>query len=244
MLSKAQIKFIRSLHQKKNRQIHQLFVVEGSRMVHELIETHPNFVEQIVVTKAYAETHEFPEGIQVDLVDEQTFEKLSKSVSPQGILAVFAQPKLTYTPQDFMLALDHIQDPGNMGTIIRLADWFGVKQIICSPDCVEVFNSKVVQSSMGSVFRVPMCYMPLEEVLQQTELPVYGAILEGENVYSQNLQPRGILVMGNEGNGIREEFLHLISSPLTIPRLGEGESLNVSMATGILLSEFFRGTAK
>jgi len=244
MLSKAQIKFIRSLHQKKNRQIHQLFVVEGSRMVHELIDTHPNFVEQVVATRAYVDTHEFPEGIRVDLVDEQSFEKLSKSVTPQGILAVFAQPKLAYVPQDFMLALDHIQDPGNMGTIIRLADWFGVKQVICSPDCVEVFNSKVVQSSMGSVFRVPICYKPLEEILEQTELPVYGALLEGENVYSQQLKPRGILVMGNEGNGIREELLPFISNPLTIPRLGEGESLNVSMATGILLSEFFRRTAE
>lgn len=242
MLSKAQIKFIRSLHQKKNRLIHQLFIVEGSRMVNELIGSHPQYVEQVVATKSYLENNAVPGGFKVDLADEIAFSKLSKSVQPQGILAVFSQPALHFEPCEFILALDHIQDPGNMGTIIRLADWFGVKQIVCSPDCVEVFNSKVVQSSMGSIFRVPICYKSLEDVIQTTNLPVYGALLGGTNVYTQELSPRGILIMGNEGNGIRPHLLPFISHPLTIPKFGDGESLNVSMATGILLSEFYRRT--
>jgi RNA methyltransferase, TrmH family len=242
MLSKAQIKFIRSLHQKKNREIHQLFIVEGSRMVNELIQSHPEHVAQIVATKDYLESNQIPGDFRVDLTDTASFGKISRSIQPQGILAVFTQPSMKFEPADFILALDHIQDPGNMGTIIRLADWFGVEQIVCSPDCVEVFNAKVVQSSMGSIFRVPICYQSIEEVIQTTQLPVYGAVLGGENIYQTPLQPKGILLMGNEGNGIRPELLKLVTHPLTIPKRGQGESLNVSMATGIILSEFFRGS--
>jgi len=242
MLSKNQIKFIRSLNQKKQRSIHQLFIIEGARMVLELIETHKDFLEQLIVTKEFLEKNDIPQGIEYDITDSITFKKLSKSVNPQGIMALFNQPKLSYTPQPFMLFLDNVQDPGNMGTIIRLADWFGVKQIVCSLDCVDVFNAKVVQSSMGSIFRIPIDYMDLENELQNTDMPIYGAMLDGENVYQLNLEPKGILIMGNEGNGIRNSLVKYISHKILIPRFGEGESLNVSTATGILLSEFRRNS--
>lgn len=242
MLSKNQIKFIRSLNQKKQRSIHQLFIIEGARMVLELIETHKEFLEQLIVTQEFLEKNEIPAGINYDITDSITFKKLSKSVNPQGVMALFNQPKLTYTSQPFMLFLDNIQDPGNMGTIIRLADWFGVKQIVCSTDCVDVFNPKVVQSSMGSIFRVQIDYLDLEDELQKTKMPVYGAMLDGENVYKQKLEPKGILVMGNEGNGIRESVAKFITHKILIPRFGDGESLNVSTATGILLSEFRRNS--
>jgi len=240
MLSKNQIKFIRSLQQKKQRTLYKQFVVEGSRMVLELIDSHRSCLEQVIATQSYLEKNHFPQDITVEITDEQTFSKLTTSIQPQGILAVFNQPKLLFEPTDFMLFLDNIQDPGNMGTIIRLADWFGVRQIVCSLDCVDVFNPKVVQSSMGSIFRVPLYYSKLEDILESSELPVYGALLEGESVYKQDLAAKGILIMGNEGNGISPSVQAFITNKLFIPRFGGGESLNVSTATGILLSEFRR----
>jgi RNA methyltransferase, TrmH family len=240
MLSKNQIKFIRSLHQKKNRDLHKLFIAEGSRMVEEFLVSNREDLHLLIVTEEYAGKNEIQDRSNVECVDNTTFSSISTTTSPQGIMGVFKQPLLTYTEQSFMLALDHIQDPGNMGTIIRLADWFGVKQIICSLDCVDIFNPKVIQSSMGSIFRVPLSYENLEDVFSQTKLPIYGALLSGENIYTQKLQRKGILVMGNEGNGIRPEIEKLVTSKLLIPRFGGGESLNVSMATGILLSEFSR----
>ena len=242
MLSKNQIKFIRSLKSKKQRSIHQLFVVEGSRMVLELMESNPDELAQLIVTTDYLEKNEIPPHFKYDLTDSITFKKLTNTVSPQGIMALFNQPKMAYQEQDFMLFLDNIQDPGNMGTIIRLADWFGVKQLVCSLDCVDVFNPKVIQSSMGSIYRVPVHYLDLQDTLRQINLPVYGAYLDGENVYSQVLEPKGVLIMGNEGNGIRPELTQFISQKIMIPRFGNGESLNVSTATGILLSEFRRTT--
>lgn len=242
MLSKNQIKFIRSLQQKKQRTLHEQFVVEGSRMVLELIDSHRSYLEQVVATQSYLEKNHFPQDITVEITDEQTFSKLTKSIQSQGILAVFKQPRLFFEPADFMLFLDNIQDPGNMGTILRLADWFGVQQVVCSHDCVDVFNPKVVQSSMGSIFRVPICYANLEELLFSSKLPVYGALLEGGSVYAQNLSATGILIMGNEGNGISASVQQYITNKLFIPCFGGGESLNVAMATSILLSEFRRNS--
>lgn len=240
MLSKNQIKFIRSLQQKKQRMLHKQFVIEGSRMVLELIDSHRSFLTYVVVTSSFIEKHSLSQHVPVVVTDEETFSKLTTSIQPQGILAVFRQPELTYKASNFMLFLDNIQDPGNMGTIIRLADWFGIEQIVCSPDCVDVFNPKVVQSSMGSIFRVPMVYAQLEELLASTKLPVYGAMLDGDSIYEQQLSATGIIVMGNEGNGIRPTVEHYLSNKILIPRFGGGESLNVSTATGILLSEFRR----
>jgi TrmH family RNA methyltransferase len=141
---------------------------------------------------------------------------------------------------DFYIALDEIQDPGNMGTIIRLADWFNVKTIICSPNSADVFNPKVVQASMGSLFRVNIIYQDLNEFITSKKVPVYGAFLEGESVYTKKLSPKGILILGNEGKGISPEIEKLVTQKIKIPRFGQAESLNVSIATGILLSEFFR----
>ncbi len=142
---------------------------------------------------------------------------------------------------DFHLALDEIQDPGNLGTIIRLADWFGVKNIVCSRNTADCFNPKVVQATMGSLFRVNIVYEDLKTFIEAKNLPVFGAFLEGKSIYKSSLSPKGILVLGNEGKGISSEIEKCITQKITIPRFGEAESLNVSVATGILLSEFFRG---
>lgn len=141
-----------------------------------------------------------------------------------------------------MIALDSVQDPGNMGTILRLADWFGVQKVICSKTTVDIYNPKVIQATMGAFLRIQVEYLDLKEFFATTDLPVYGALLEGKNVYAQPLKPHGILLMGNEGNGISDELKPFISQPLTIPKKGQTESLNVSIATSILLSEFFRTT--
>ena len=137
-----------------------------------------------------------------------------------------------------ILMLDGIQDPGNLGTIIRTADWFGVREIICSKETVDCFNPKVIQSSMGSLFRIPIRYTLLSDVLAQTELPVYGALLDGKNMYEQSLNKKGIIVIGNEGKGISDALRPFISHPLFIPRYGEAESLNASIATAVILATF------
>lgn len=240
MLSKGQIKLISSLHQKKCRDLSQLFVVEGKRMVFELMETHASHLQQIIISDVFARENKIEYPIEPEIVDATTFKKITHLVQPQGILAVFKQPELTYKATDFALVLDGVQDPGNMGTILRLADWFGVEQVICSKDCVDIFNTKVVQASMGSIFRVRVVYLDLVEFMQNNQLPVFGALLNGENIYKKQLQRKGLLVMGSEGNGISKEIQTFVKEALFIPQFGGGESLNVSMATAILLSEFSR----
>jgi TrmH family RNA methyltransferase len=240
MLSKSQIKLISSLHQKKCRDFNQLFMVEGKRMVFELMESHTDYLQQIVISETFARENKTDYPFEPEIVDTNTFKKISHLVQPQGVLAIFKQPELTYRVSDFVLVLDGVQDPGNMGTILRLADWFGVEQVICSKDCVDIFNTKVVQASMGSIFRVRVAYLDLAEFMQNNQLPVFGALLNGENIYKKQLQRKGLLVMGSEGNGISKEIQTYVKEALFIPQFGGGESLNVSMATAILLSEFSR----
>lgn len=235
-LSKNKIKWIRSLQKKKNRDLENLFIIEGEKMVLELIEQWPNSIELLCTTN---ENFTFP--IPCYLADEKTFKELSTLQTPNKLLAIVKKPVFKEERKnEFVVALDNIQDPGNMGTILRTCDWYNVDRIICSKNTVDVFNTKVVQSSMGSIFRVPVEYVNLEEFLNNSGLPVYGALLEGDNIYNESLIRKGIVVMGNEGKGISEVIQPLITKSLHIPRFGGAESLNVSIATGIILSEFCR----
>jgi len=176
-------------------------------------------------------------------------EKISTLKTPQeviGLVKIPIWPTLNYDNlrQRFSLVLDNIQDPGNMGTIIRTADWFGIADIICSEDTVDVYNPKVVQATMGSLARVNVHYASLAQVLPQIKLPVFGAMLNGENIYNTTFGNEGLLVMGNEGNGISADIERLITTKITIPRAGEAESLNVAIATAILCSEIKRNSMK
>ncbi len=182
-------------------------------------------------------------------ISMKDIEKISTLKTPQDVIGLIKIPiwaTLNYNSlkQKFSLVLDSIQDPGNMGTIIRTADWFGITDIICSEDTVDVYNPKVVQATMGSLARVNVHYANLEEVLPQAGLPIFGAMLDGENIYKSNFGTEGLLIMGNEGNGISPAIERLITTKITIPRAGKAESLNVAIATAILCSEIKRNSMK
>ena len=238
-LSKNKIKLIRSLQLKKQRDESGQFIVEGEKMVQEAITIFPELIDFICFTDKSEFLHQsfdFPSY----LAKEEELKSISSMNSPNKSLIVIKKPTFKSTNSTFKLVLDTIQDPGNMGTIMRLADWFNVKEIICSKDTVDIFNSKVVQASMGAIFRIAVFYTNLEEYLSNYQGKIYGALLEGENIYKTKLELDGLLILGNEGNGISEKIKPFITDPITIPRFGQAESLNVSIATGILLSEFHR----
>ncbi|SEE24607.1 RNA methyltransferase, TrmH family [Tenacibaculum sp. MAR_2010_89] len=240
-LSKNNIKLITSLQQKKYRQKHNLFVAEGIKVVNELLKSSLEVYQIFCVD----ESLEFEKNIEVILISEIELKKVSSLKSPNKVLALFKIPEEILTRKDdFIVALDGINDPGNLGTIIRLCDWFGIKELVCSGNTVDCYNQKVVQSTMGSLTRVNIYYTKLSDYLQTTGLPVFTADMDGENVYKKySLPQKAILVMGNEANGISPEVAAIVENKLTIPRFGETqqtESLNVATATAILLSEFKR----
>ena len=188
-------------------------------------------------------------NINFQEISMKDIEKISTLKTPQeviGLVKIPLWPTLNYNglKHRFSLVLDNIQDPGNMGTIIRTADWFGIADIICSEDTVDVYNPKVVQATMGSLARVNVHYVNLEQVLPQIKLPLYGAMLDGQNMYTTNFGDEGLLVMGNEGNGVSPVIERLINTKITIPRAGKAESLNVAIATAILCSEIKRNSMK
>lgn len=239
MLSKSQIKLITSLKQKKYRQQYGFFVVEGVKTIKELLQSN------LVLHALYA-TETFNSNAKDEvLISEKELKRISFLTTPNKALAIFKipQPK-PIEVNGIMVALDAVRDPGNLGTIIRLCDWFGIKELICSNETVDCFNPKVVQATMGSITRVNITYVNLIHFLKDTKLPVYGAFMEGDNVYNTQLPENGILVMGNEANGISKEVEAIVTNKISIPRFGalqETESLNVATATAILLSEFRRG---
>lgn len=237
-LSQSKIKQIRCLQQKKCRDEQHFFVVEGEKMVLELLNSIPQQVEFCVATTDFEEIKNF--NVRWYQCDQETLKRCSSLKTPNKVIAIVRKLQFPDEKHSFILALDSVQDPGNMGTIMRLADWFGVKQIVCSDTTVDCYNPKVIQASMGAFLRVKVDYVNLNHYLSSTDLPVYGALLNGENVYQKTLAPTGILLLGNEGNGISPEIQSFITHPVSIPKRGMAESLNVSIATGILLSEFFR----
>lgn len=239
-ITKGRLKEIKSLQQKKFRDETGFFVIEGVKMVEETMAAIPHLIDCCLHTSEYQISNQ-NQPFPIYQVDRKSLEQCSSLKTPNKILAVVKQLPQKNANSKFILALDGIQDPGNMGTILRLADWFGIEQIVCSKETVDCYNPKVVQASMGAILRVSINYCSLKTFLSETKLPVFGALLEGKNIYKESLTNDGILLMGNEGNGISNELLSYIQHPLTIPRFGKAESLNVSVATGILLSEFWRG---
>jgi TrmH family RNA methyltransferase len=249
MLSKSQISLLKSLQQKKFRKEHGLFLVEGYKSVIEFINTAYQ-VDTIYHTPAIApKMLNLSRKINFQEISLADLEKISSLKTPQEVIGLIKMPiwpTLNYNTlkNRFSLVLDGVQDPGNMGTIIRTADWFGIADIICSDDTVDVYNSKVVQATMGSLARVNVHYTYLAATLPQIKLPIFGAMLDGENMYSTNFGNEGLLAMGNEGNGLRPEIQALISKKITIPRVGQAESLNVAIATAIFCSEIKRNSLK
>jgi RNA methyltransferase, TrmH family len=235
MLSKNEAKYIQSLYHKKTREAEGVFVVEGVKIVEELL------ASDYDVKKIYA-TEEWKKSIdtstEIIQVTGDELQRISGLQTANKVLAIAMQKQIAkhQFKGRITIVLDGIQDPGNMGTIIRIADWFGVKQIIASDDTVELYNPKVLQSSMGSFIRVGVWYGDIVEELKKANVPVYGALLDGKNVFEMQKVNEGLLVIGNESKGLSEEVIQLISQPITIPRFGGAESLNAAVATGIILS--------
>jgi len=242
MLSKNFIKQVRQLEQKKYRQREGLFVAEGPKVVGDLLRA--GFVpRQLVATKEWEEA---PFQGEVTEVTPDELRKVSFLQHPQQVLGVFPlpHPAAESLPTGTLsLALDGVQDPGNLGTIIRIADWFGITRIFCSPDTADAWNPKVVQATMGSIAHVSIVYTELSSLLSGTSMPIYGTLLDGKNIYQQELAAEGVIVMGNEGKGISAAIRQLVTQPLLIPCFNSGEtaeSLNVAIATAITCAEFKR----
>ena len=236
MISKNQIKNITRLQQKKYRQQEGLFIAEGVKVINEFLNSTFKLVD-LFTTKTFNVDNE-------TLITEAELKKISALKTPNTALAVFKIPKLSLIEsKGLIVALDDLRDPGNLGTIIRLCDWFGVKQLLCSKETVDCFNPKVVQATMGSLTRVNVFYIDLNHYLEETKQTVFGAFMDGENVYASNLPADGILVLGNEANGISQSIEKHVNKRISIPRFGDlqaTESLNVATAGAILLSEFRR----
>ncbi|MDR1004662.1 MAG: RNA methyltransferase [Prevotellaceae bacterium] len=256
-LSKNRIKFIRSLELKKHRKSEHLFLAEGSKLVGDLLGHFP--CRFLVATEEWLAQHReavaspgktgsMPE--EIIAASEEELIRASLLKSPQQVLAVFEQPEFASDPtvitRSLCLALDDVQDPGNLGTIVRVADWFGIEHIFCSPGTADIFNPKAVQATMGGIARVQLHYIPLSDLIGALppDTPVYGTFLDGESIYRHTLTEHGLLVMGNEGKGIGKETERLINRRLFIPNYPAGratsESLNVAIATAVACAEFRR----
>ncbi|OOQ60106.1 TrmH family RNA methyltransferase [Mucilaginibacter pedocola] len=242
MLSKSQISLLTSLQHKKFRRENGLFLVEGHKSITEFANS-PYRIHTIYHTPGNApKLLNLSRKINFQEISLNELQKVSALKNPADALATVYLPEDTglsnkQLQNKFTLVLDGVQDPGNMGTIIRTADWFGITTIICSEDTVDAYNPKVVQATMGSLARMSIHYTDLKAFLQSTNLPVFGALLNGESIYRTNFGNEGLVVMGNEGNGIRPEIEPLVSHRVTIPRIGGAESLNVAIATAIFCSE-------
>jgi len=248
MLSKNKIKLINSLSQKKFRDEAGLFIAEGTKLVLDLsVAFH---CATLVATSDWLKNNAAPATDELVEADENELSKISNQKSPQGVLAVFVKPNYQFDIDDLVsklsLALDDVQDPGNLGTIIRIADWFGITDIFCSEHSADAFNAKTVQATMGALARVRVHSVNLPEFIQTIsgKLAIYGTFMDGENIYTKSLNKCGLIVMGNEGNGISTEIEQLVSEKLLIPNFPEGqvtsESLNVGVATALVCGEFRR----
>ncbi len=249
MLSKSQINLLKSLQHKKFRREHGFFLAEGYKSIAEFANSAYS-IEAVYHTSAFdSKVLKLSQKINLCEISVNDLEKISSLKTPQDVVAQIKIPEWRVLGHNdlkgkFSLVLDGIQDPGNMGTIIRIADWFGIVNLICSEDTVDIYNPKVVQASMGSLARVRVYYTVLSEFLSQIKLPVFGALLEGNNIYESDFGDEGLLLMGNEGNGIRREIQKFITKAITIPRIGKAESLNVAIATSLFCYEIGRKSYK
>jgi RNA methyltransferase, TrmH family len=245
MITKNQIKYINSLQQKKFRLEHQSFVVEGAKSVIELLKSDFE-IELLFVTKSFFEENKTllqNLSIQPELTDANELEKAGSFSSNNAALAVVKtkeNTELLVGDSEFALILDDIRDPGNLGTIIRIADWYGITKIICSTTTVDVYNPKVISSTMGSFTRISLYYTDLEIFIKNQNENIYGTLLDGENIHQTKFTTSGYIIIGNEANGITEEITKLITHKITIPRFGGAESLNAGIATAVVLDNVFR----
>ncbi|GHE48895.1 TrmH family RNA methyltransferase [Sphingobacterium griseoflavum] len=249
MLSKAQISLTTSLQHKKFRKQHGLFLVEGLKSVLEFISSSYKIHSLYATAEAEAKMDNLPQKIKCVTVSAKELQKISLLNNPQGVVALFHLPDehvldLNRIQHQHSLLLDDIQDPGNLGTIIRTAEWFGIKHIICSLGTADAYNPKVVQASMGSLSRVTVTYTDLPTFIRDTGMPTFGALLDGTSIYDTDFGSSGLIIMGNEGNGIRESLIRQIDHAVTIPRIGQAESLNVAVAATIFCAELARQQLK
>lgn len=237
MLSKKELKDIQSLRHKKFREETGLFTAEGPKIVSELMQLIPEQFDAIYALKEWLQHHE-TKGIKCVEIEESELEKLSQLQTPNTVIAVIRQftPVKPLAAERLTLYLDAIQDPGNLGTIIRIADWFGIRDVVCSEGSADLYNSKVVQSTMASIARVNVYYDHNLQWLKNEPSPKYAAALDGESIYTSGKAESGVLIIGNESKGISPEAMQLASRKVTIPRRGDAESLNAAVATGIILS--------
>ncbi len=249
MISKGLLKTVKSLEKRKYRLLKRLFVAEGTKVVDEMLGSFS--VRYIIATEEWFNTRLGVDtlGAECALVTEEELQRISLQQHPQEVIALFELPHYDARIEDvaqegLVLALDNVQDPGNMGTIVRLADWFGIEHVFCSAGSADVFNPKAVQATMGALARVKVHYTDLADSLRGFSGNVYGTMLCGRNIYEETLTQRGVIVMGNEGNGISGEVAELVTTPLFIPPYPIGrdtvESLNVAMAAAIVCAEFRR----
>ncbi len=244
-LTKNEIKFIKSLHIKKNRVEHALFIVEGEKLVSELLKQSKFKIQALYFTQKF-DQNDIPNGVSSTLISDKDLSRISGFKTPNNVLAIVQQNQSTqvnFEASNLTLVLDDINDPGNLGTIIRTAEWFGITQIIASPNTVDLYNPKVIQASMGAIYRMNYLVSDLKSVLPNflaNGYDVLGAFIDGENVYQNAWPKKSVLVMGSESHGISDEISKLVSKQITIPKFGGTESLNVGIATGILISEYAR----
>jgi TrmH family RNA methyltransferase len=249
MLSKSQINLLKSLQHKKFRREHGFFLVEGHKSIAEFINSGYQ-TETIYHTAAFdPKVLKLSQKINLCEISVTEVDKISSLKTPPDVLAKVEIPQWPALAEKqlrdkFSIVLDGIQDPGNLGTIIRIADWFGIENIICSDDTVDAYNPKVVQASMGSLARVKVHYVKLTAFLSKIKLPLFGALLDGENIYDTEFGKEGLILMGNEGSGLRPEVQKLVAKIVTIPRIGKAESLNVAIATALFCSEATRKITK
>lgn len=241
MLTKNELKYIQSLYHKKQRDEERVFIAEGPKLAEELLAS--SFVIKHVYALSSWLRRNGSVKAPVTEISEIELGRISNLQTPNEVVVIAEQAALAGEPvlkRNLTLVLDGIQDPGNMGTIIRIADWFGLQQIVCSNDCVEMYNPKVVQSSMGSILRVSCWYKDLT-TWEPVNVAVFGALLNGKNVYSIGKVEEGVVVIGNESKGIREPMLSKITQPVTIPKIGGAESLNAAVAAGIIVGCLVNG---
>lgn len=246
MLSKNKIKFIQSLGQKKVRKEIGCFVAEGNKLINDTI--HNFDCRLLVATSSWLEEHPDVEAEEIIVVSSEEIKKASLQQNPQDVIAVYHIPNNVINfdclSEELSIALDAVQDPGNLGTIIRLADWYGIENVFCSLGCADLYNPKTVQATMGALARVNVYYVDLKELLRIAKVPIYGTFLDGKSIYDTDLSPQGIIIMGNEGKGISADLEPYVSKRLYIPNYPQGrkttDSLNVAVATAIVCAEFRR----
>lgn len=249
MITKNQIKFIRSLEQKKFRKEHGLFIAEGKKIVNEILNSRLK-IHSFFATKNFHHPRVAELASEKFVIDETELEKISLLATPNEVLCLVEIPKneiiFDKIKQHLSLFLDNIKDPGNLGNIIRIADWFGIEYVFCTPGCVDAYNPKTVQATMGSIARVKIVYEELENITREVKtdasgpFTVYAATLGGKNIYREKLVKKGLIILGNESEGISERLIHMADRQISIPSFGEAESLNVAASSAIICSEFRR----